>query len=269
MAPQSELEFGSIFRRLKRDGKYTSPRNMLVLEAENFTYSLSPGVRFPSFKCRNLKIDYVKREILWYLVGNKFDTSICEHAKMWRSLVNDDGSINSNYGQYIFGDQNQFDNVVNSLKTDRDSRRASIVILNNDHLVMKTNDVPCTYSLNFRIRDNKLNMSVNMRSQDAIFGMGNDAPAFSVVHEMVLNALRETYSDLEYGVYHHKADSYHVYERHFDMFDKICSGDQFEHVDCPFISGSDEVKFLRSLKNDVKQAVPDRFKFVQWLLAVE
>lgn len=263
----SQKEFLSIFRRLQ-SGDYCSPRGQTIIEVENFNYELSPFVRFQNFKCRNFKVSYAKREVLWYIVGDKFDTSICEHAKMWKSLVNEDGSINSNYGQYIFGEQNQFDNVVAQLVSDPDSRRASIVILNREHLMMKTNDVPCTYSLNFRIRNNKLNMSVNMRSQDAIFGMGNDAPAFSIIHEMVLNALRETYPGLEYGIYHHSANSFHCYERHFEMLNKICHGDDFEEVNCPEISGPEEVKFLRKNAKALcyeSVLIPEKFAFTRWL----
>jgi len=172
--------------------------------------------------------------------------------------------INSNYGQYIFGDCKQFDNVIDTLKEDKDSRRASIVILSKEHLLSVTNDVPCTYSINFRIRKNKLNMTVRMRSQDAIYGIGNDAPTFSFIHEMMWNALKEFYLELEYGMYHHSADSFHVYERHFKMLDKIVLNDKYEDVECPEISGPEEVKFIRSM-NFTK--IPKKFKFSLWLNA--
>ena len=126
-----------------------------------------------------MNLDNVKREALWYLKGDPHDTSICEHARMWKRLINFDGTINSNYGQYIFGNQQQFNVAQSMLLIDPNSRRASIVILDRCHLADKyTKDYPCTYSINFRIRDNKLNMTVRMRSQDAVFGMTNDAPNF-------------------------------------------------------------------------------------------
>jgi thymidylate synthase len=220
-------------------------------------------VRFQNFQCRKFNVNYVKKEIAWYLRGDKFDKSICDHAKLWRDIVNEDGSINSNYGQYIFfGKDNQFDNVVKILSSDKDSRRASIVILNSSHLLSNTKDVPCTCSLNFRIRNDVLNMSVHMRSQDAIFGMGNDAPAFSVIHEMVLNALRRTYPSLAYGNYFHIADSFHVYERHFNMLEQIQDGNKYQRIICPEISGPDEVDFLR--KCDYSE-IPEQFEFTKWL----
>lgn len=254
--------FLKIYKDLQ-SGQYVKPRGELIIELENYSYELKPYVRFQNFESRKLNLDYIKTEFLWYLKGDRFDLSICDYAKIWKSVVNKDGSINSNYGQYIFGKENQFDNVVSLLSKDKDSRRASIMILNNQHLKSDTNDVPCTYSLNFRIRNNKLNMSVHMRSQDAIYGMGNDAPAFSFIHEMMLNALKRYYPELEYGNYHHSADSFHVYERHFKMLDSLNSGaDQYIHIDCPKISGPEEVDFL---KNVSFNEIPENFKFTKWL----
>jgi thymidylate synthase len=277
---RSESTFRNIYEDLIARGKRVSPRGQKSIEIENYTYNLPPFVRFTSFASRGFKLDYVKREFLWYLKGDKFDTSIADFAKMWGNLINRDGSINSNYGQYIFRDTpvSQFDNVVNQLKNDKDSRRASISILSRDHLLSDTNDVPCTYALNFRIREDFLNMSVRMRSQDSVYGMANDAPAFSFTHEMVLNALREFYPELKYGNYHHSADSFHVYERHFELLEKITGStienrenflslpttkkDPYEEISCPPISGPAEVKFLRACQFE---AIPQEFEFTRWL----
>lgn len=262
----NEFAFREIFRQFDRKALPCSPRGMKVLECENFMYVLPSYVRFCNFKSRNLKLQYIKNEFLWYLKGDKFDQSILEHASLWKKLVNSDGSINSNYGQYVFGDSRQFDDVIKTLINDQDSRRASIVILADRHLKMETNDVPCTYSLNFRIRNGRVNMTVHMRSQDAIFGMGNDAPTFSFIHEMIYNALLEKYPSLELGEYCHVADSFHVYERHFEMLKKIVEGDEYIPLECPKISGVDEVRFLRACDFSV---VPENYLFTKWLLSKE
>lgn len=259
---QDELVFRKIYEDLKQKGKEVSPRGQLVKEIENYSYCLPPFVRFQNFKCRKLNVDYIKSEVLWYLKGDRFDSSIAEKAKLWSQIINNDGSINSNYGQYIFGKMNQFDNIVKILTEDKDSRRASITILNSDHLFSETKDVPCTYALNFRIRENFLNMTVHMRSQDAVFGMANDAPAFSIIHEMLFNSLKVVHSDLEYGTYTHFADSFHVYERHFGMLDQIVNNDIYEAVECPKISGAEEVEFLRKL--DFSK-IPQEFMFARWI----
>lgn len=273
----SEFQFFKIFCDLAENGKLVSPRGQLVVEIENYTYELPPNVRFQSYKCRKFNLQYVKDEMLWYLKGDRFDVSIAEKAKLWQGIINEDGSINSNYGQYLFyGDDNQFDNVVRILASDKDSRRASMMILSKSHLLSDTKDYPCTYAINFRIRDGKLNMSVHMRSQDAVFGMGSDAPAFSFIHEMMLNALKRSYPDIECGNYHHIADSFHAYERHFELLEKITGINPitkecvdpwtppvYDKIECPAISGPDEVDFLRKL--DFSN-IHDEFKFTKWLI---
>lgn len=253
--------FQNIFLDLKQKGKLVSPRGDKVLEIENYNYVLPPYVRFCNFEARKLNLKYIKEEFKWYLKGDRFDLSICNHAKMWDTIKNEDGSINSNYGQYIFGGINQFTNIINTLLNDKDSRRASIMILSKDHLLSITKDYPCTYSLNFRIRENKLNMTVRMRSQDAVWGLGPDAACFSFIHELVYVYLKDTYSELELGEYYHSADSFHIYERHFNMLEKIIDKDSvFVNIDCPKIENKLEAE---ALINGIFAA---SFKFSNWLV---
>jgi len=260
---RDENIFRAIFTDLYYFGKECSPRGLKIIEIENFHYKLPPYVRFSSFESRKFNLDYLKREMSWYLKGDKFDISIGEHAKMWKDLVTDSGEIYSNYGQYIFGEQNQFDRVVKTLKEDKESRRATIVILNSKQLSETVKDYPCTYSINFHVRENKLNMIVNMRSQDCYFGMGNDAPCFSIVHEMMFVTLKEEYPELEYGTYFHNADSFHIYERHFESLEKIVNKeDLYQYIDVPHISGKAEVDFLRKLDYS---NIPEQYKFTKWL----
>lgn len=257
----NEQIFYQIFSDLTNYGKIVSPRGLKVLEIENYNYELPPYCRFQNFKCRNLNLDYIKKEFIWYLKGEATDTSITEHASLWKKMVKEDGTINSNYGRYIFGEMNQFHNVANILFADKDSRKASIVILTSTHLKSGDYDTPCTYSINFRIRENKLNMTVRMRSQDAIFGMASDVPCFSFIHEMMYFTLKESYPKLEYGMYYHSADSFHVYERHFKMLDEIVNGSEYTEIECPKIKDADEVRKLRELDLEGSS-----YSFTKWLI---
>ena len=54
-----------------------------------------------------------------------------------------------------------------------------------------------------------------------------------LLNEMVLNALREFYPDLVYGNYIHFADSFHIYEKHFEMLKKIVNGNKFNKIEVP------------------------------------
>ena len=260
-----EESFRDIYKDVADAGIEVAPRGSKCKEICNYDYILPPYVRFASFEVRKLSISYIKKEFMWYLRGDKYDTSICQHASLWKTLINRDGSINSNYGQYIFGTMNQFDNVVDILSEDKNSRRASIMILGAHHLLTKTKDYPCTYCINFRIRNNKLHMTVRMRSQDAIYGMGNDAPTFSFIHEMMYVTLKEKYNDLECGNYYHSADSFHVYEKHYGMLQDIVNGDPYIQIDCPKISCIAEVQMLRSCEYS---NAPENFEFIKWLIEI-
>lgn len=258
-----EKIFREIYKSVVESKQECFPRGLKIKEIENFSYVFPPFVRFVNFEERKLKLDYIKKEFLWYLKGNKFDTSIVEHAKMWKDFINEDGTINSNYGQYLFGELNQFQYAIDCLIKDKDSRRAIIMILQPYHLLNPSmKEIPCTYGIGFRIRDEKLNMSVKMRSQDAWFGFGSDIPCFSFIHEMAYCLLKEKYVNLQYGNYHHSVDSFHVYEKHFDKAKKISCDSKFDFIECPEISSAEEVRFM--LKCNFKEIHED-FKFVKWL----
>lgn len=257
-----EQLFRNIYRRLLTDGEYSAPRGLEIIEIENFRVAFPPYVRFINFKSRKLNLEYIKREFLWYLKADKYDTSIAEHASLWKSLINKDGSINSNYGQYLFR-LPQFANVIDTLAIDKDSRRAAMTILQPQHLLSDTKDVPCTYCINFHIRNNKLNMMVHMRSQDAVYGLGNDLPTFSFIHEMMHVCLRDLkYIDLEIGSYMHTVDSFHAYKKHYDMIRSIAlsNDDTFTEIFCPYMQDKKEIINLITYRLDKNK------KFTSWLL---
>ena len=254
-----------IFRDVKNNGKLSAPRGQEIIEVENYHYELPPYVRFCSLAPRKLKLDYVREELLWYLRGDPYDLSILNHSNIWKNIVQM-GRLNSNYGHAFFR-RGGFDFVVSQLGEDKDSRRACITILKEKNLRLETLDVPCTVYLNFRIREDRLNMSVHMRSQDAVFGMGNDAPAFSFLQEMVLKMLQHTkYPELQMGTYHHTADSFHVYtKRHAKMLEELVAEDVvLDAVEVPRILNWEEVDHLT---HEIRsKETKEEYLFSRWLL---
>mgnify|MGYP000238431102 FL=1 len=113
--------------------------------------------------------------------------------------------------------------MLDSLKADKNTRQA-IAFLNQPKFQFEGNkDFVCTMYLNFWIRDNKLNMKVQMRSNDIFYGLTFDAPFFAFVHQHVRLWLLDQYQDLELGTYHHCVDNIHFYERHFELANNILS----------------------------------------------
>ena len=213
-------EFKEIILDIENDGDVSQPRDMKVKELTITTRSFDPTQTIANFNSRKFNFKYFAGELAWYLKKDRDVDYIDNFSKMWSTLTNPGtNEINSNYGALLFGDQLQW--VLDSLKADKNTRQA-IAFLNQPKYQFKGNkDFVCTMYLNFFIRDNKLNMKVQMRSNDIFYGLTFDAPFFAFVQQHMRLWLLDTYPDLELGTYYHAADNIHFYERHFELADKI------------------------------------------------
>lgn len=185
-----------------------------------------PRKRILQFKARKLSYRYLLAEFIWYMSGENSIDPIVPYAPFWRQIADDNGTVNSAYGNRIFGKNeiiplDQWEWVKNKLFEDKDSRQA-IIHINHPHDMMhQTKDFPCTLSLQFFIRNDRLDLIVNMRSNDIVLGLTNDLFQFTMLQEIMCLQLRKFYPDLVLGSYIHNAGSLHVYERHFEMLGEI------------------------------------------------
>ena len=162
---------------------------------------------------------YSVLEFLWYLSAHEKTNNIGKCANIWLKIQDDQEEVESNYGTYILGEQ--WDWILNEFANDKDSRRCTIVIHQPHHKTKNAKDLPCTQYLQFFIRDNKLHLGVNMRSNDIVFGFCNDIFNFALFQQLMLNELRDVYPELKLGSYYHHAGSLHLYDTHYNMRDNI------------------------------------------------
>lgn len=204
----------------------TDPRNRLItLEARKANYGFAVG------------------EFLWYWRGSNRLDEMTYYNKRMPSFSDDGETLNSAYGMIMKGlddpygsfmgwDEvflvNQWGTAIRTLLNDPDSRRAILQIhhpVHQLHADMKgSNDVPCTLSLQFFIRDDRLHMHVHMRSNDVVWGLTNDLFSFTLFQECMLLELKgmgDKFKDLRLGRYIHTAGSMHVYKRHYAMAKKM------------------------------------------------
>lgn len=251
----------------------SSPRGQRVKEKIGYSIRLHPiNDRFCSFDERKLNFKYLAGEFVWYLRGDRDDLSIIKYSKFWDKIKNKNKpTFNSNYGYYIFK-EGQFDYVLEVLKADKDSRQAAIIINNKDVMMSDSFDKICTYSVSFNIRKNKLNMIVNMRSNDVIRGFSIDVVMFSFIYEMLYVKLKETYPDLQIGFYQHCADSFHIYELHYPMMESILENNNpvettYKQIKIPRMTLAD-VDFLLNELTEIEYYIRECDKFkkdIDWI----
>lgn len=241
-------DFRTCLSHLMTTGIIAHPRGTVTREHLNYNISLrDPRNRIINFPDRKTNLKYLLGEFIWYVSGSSDPTGILPYAKFWDTIRNKRqstyypaGTVNSNYGNRLFGHSelpafmslkdstlahpkpiNQWQEAVEMLKADKDTRQAimNIHVPTDRHEGNK--DVPCTLTLHWFIRDNKLSVIVNMRSNDVVLGFTNDVFQFTMLQECMVMALRTVYPDLELGFYYHNAGSMHIYNQHFEMAGKI------------------------------------------------
>jgi thymidylate synthase len=166
-----------------------------------------------------LNHDYIERELQWYKSTSRNVNDIPGGPpEIWKRVATPDGYINSNYGWCIWSDANynQYTNVLDELKSNPDSRRATMIYtrptMHTDYKLNGMSDFMCTNTVQYLVRDGKLHSLVYMRSNDAIFGYKNDYAWQKHVLDELANELSLPTGDIYWNV-----ASLHVYERHFDL----------------------------------------------------
>jgi thymidylate synthase len=158
---------------------------------------------------------YAEAEWQWYLSGDRnlkgLEKTYGKVPEIWKRMAFDNGDVNSNYG-WQWNRNNQLSKVIKLLKANKSTRQATISIYDGKEISEYLYDTPCTYAVQFTIINDKLNMSVLMRSNDLWFGFCNDQYCFSRLQEMVSNEL-----NIEIGTYYHFAHNLHIYDNFLNL----------------------------------------------------
>jgi thymidylate synthase len=209
-----------------------SPRGYKINEILNAVHVVEdPSSCLYENSRRGSQLKYIAAETLYYFSGRRDLGFISKYAAFWDQIANSDATVNSAYGNLIFTEQNevgltQWDWAFESLSRDKDTRQAILLFNKPSYQYFGNKDVICTLNGIFNIRENKLNFTIQMRSNDAVLGTPTDFAFFCLLQIQMLKLLKETkYPELELGSFTHIANSYHIYERHFDMIKDMISGD--------------------------------------------
>ena len=173
-----------------------------------------PTARNIDASYRNFSTEYAEAEWQWYKSGDPSVEKLGEiYGKVppiWDHMKDDKGMVRSNYG-WQWNRGSQLEKVIDKLRTNKEDRQAVISIYDGKEIDTYGSDTPCTSAIMFTIVDQKLNMSVQMRSNDVWFGYCNDQYCFSKLMEEVADEL-----GVGIGWYYHWAFNMHIYERHLN-----------------------------------------------------
>ncbi|WP_438498810.1 thymidylate synthase [Alteromonas australica] len=201
-------------------GKENTPTKGKNLELTGVLLTLSnPLNRISRTETKNTLFSCLG-ELFWYLSGSDNVDHMIYYLSNYSRYAESDGTVGGAYGPRLLGTHNsvnQLENVISILEQKPSSRQAVIQIFDKYDLVNRKNDIPCTQTLQFILRDNLLELIVTMRSNDVFRGLPHDIFCFTMLQELVAKELSVRFGkEICLGNYKHFVGSFHVYEEDFE-----------------------------------------------------
>lgn len=210
-------DYASILLHVREHGTAVAPRGQGTREILSFTLELrDPRRALPFGTGRKIHMGIAAAEAL-QVVGGFSDPAAMSVVSPHMDKYLDGGVFHAPYGARAGA---QVAQAIERLKQDPDTRKAYIALWDpaQDMWTMDTRNHPCVTSIQFMIRDNRLNMHLEMRANDAWHGFPYDIFMFAQLQLAMANVLQ-----IEAGVYYHHATSFHLYDEHLDRVDDLIS----------------------------------------------
>lgn len=219
-----------LVQHVLKHGKEVAPRGQKTREIEDAIIRIeNPYDTLPLGINRGTVPGIGAVEACQLLAGVSVPQLVIDVGPQFKNFTEDNGLFHGAYGLRTNG---QYDVIIERLKADPDTRQAVVTIWNPEYdLQPAKRDYPCTVLHQFRIRDNKLNMSVYMRSNDVWLGAAYDFFQFTRVQLAIASIL-----GIEPGTYNHHVGSLHIYEQHYGAAEELKYADKITPV--PFFTGS-------------------------------
>ena len=204
-----------LVKHVLEHGKEVAPRGMKTREIEDALIRIENVFdTLPLEVGRGTVSGIGAVEACQLLAGVTVPDLVISVGPQFANYAEDNGLFHGAYGPRTAG---QYDILIDRLMQDPDTRQAVVTIWNPQlDLQAQKRDYPCTILHQFRIRNNKLNMSVYMRSNDVWLGAAYDFFQFTRVQIAMASVL-----GIEPGTYHHHVGSLHIYEQHYEAADKL------------------------------------------------
>jgi thymidylate synthase len=193
---------------LRSEGSNINPTKGSCTEIAAATFELTnPRARVSRSASRG-RLFSALGELCWYLSGSNRTEDIAYYLKYYRKL-DENGVIFGAYGPRLisFDGVNQIESVIQALRCKPASRQAVIQLFDHRDIIERHADVPCTCTLQYLLREERLSAITYMRSNDVFFGLPHDLFCFTMLQELIARSV-----GAELGSYHHMVGSLHMYD---------------------------------------------------------
>lgn len=182
-------------------------------------------------------------ELCWYLAKSD-KLEFIDYYIPYKKYA-DGNTVFGAYGPRLFNWRglDQFANVTNLLREKPSSRQAVIQLFDACDITEEHNSYPCTCTLQFMVRGDRLHLVTHMRSNDVYTGLPHDVFSFTMLQEVMSRAL-----SVELGTYKHAVGSIHLYDRHAEDAQKFLNeGWQPTDISMPAMPPGDPMPAIQSL----------------------
>ncbi|MEU3472833.1 thymidylate synthase [Rhodococcus sp. 15-2388-1-1a] len=192
-------------------------------------FDLAAG--FPLITTKKVHLKSIVYELLWFLRGDSNATWLQEHGvSIWDEWAAPDGELGPVYGvqwrswptpsgEHI----DQISQVIETLKTDPDSRRM-IVSAWNVGEIPRMALPPCHAFFQFYVADGKLSCQLYQRSADMFLGVPFNIASYALLTHMVA-----AQTGLEVGEFVWTGGDCHIYDNHRDQVTEQLSREPYPY----------------------------------------
>ncbi len=238
------------------NGASVAPRGIKTYEVLGPSFRiLNPRNRLINIPIRNWKIYYAFGELLWHLSGSRAKSFIRYYSRFWEKYYCGELTVEgSSYGRKLFtticDNESPWTKAKELILKDPDTRRAIIpLFLNNDfNSIDKCQDVACCCMIQFIVRDNKINLICNMRSNDAFLGLSYDIFLFTMLLELM-----SVETGYELGWYQHNIASLHLYEKDYGKACRIINSDVRLPREMPEMKNVEEIPRVIEYEKKIRE----------------
>ena len=223
-------QYLDLLKKIKTSGDFKKDRTgtgTISIFGHQMRFDLSKG--FPMVTTKKLHLRSIIYELLWFLKGDTNISYLNENGvKIWNEWANDKGDLGPIYGFQWRNWNNegidQIESVINSLKTNPNSRRLLVTAWNPSVLPDNSSSFseniengkaalpPCHAFFQFYVSNSKLSCQLYQRSADVFLGVPFNIASYSLLTMMIAQVC-----DLKIGEFIHTFGDVHIYSNHFDQ----------------------------------------------------